>query len=100
MEHNSGYGYFSARLAKAFPNATAISIEPDSEKVNFHVRMLDSLGIDNNAVCLRAEDSDDVFKKLYDSPEFFRFQMMSNGLDKSFAETTDLETWGTRIGKL
>jgi hypothetical protein len=84
VEHNSGYGHFSTYLASNYPQATVVSIEPDSAKVTYHTQLLNSLNISNNAVCLRTASAMSVFRNVYECPELFRYQFISRGLEDIF----------------
>lgn len=84
VEHNSGYGFLSTKIAKTFPNATVVSIEVDESKAKHHFDMLEDLDIQNNAICVKGENDLIVFKNIYESPELFRFQVMMNGMLESF----------------
>jgi len=94
IEHNSGYGYVSTRLAGSFPNATIFSIVKDSITAGHHVSMLNKLDITNNAVCLTGDTDELIYKNIYESPELFRFQLNSNSLLDTFIKTKDLQHWG------
>jgi hypothetical protein len=100
VEHNSGYGYVSSRLAKRYPNATVVSIEEDILKVKYHVKYLESLSVENNAVCGKSpETNNEIAGNVYDSPEFFRYQLYSRGLLDSFERHRTVEGWGEEIGR-
>jgi hypothetical protein len=76
-----------------------VSIERNKHKVNQHIKMLLDLNIDNNAVCLKEVDKDSsIFKNIYDSPELFRFQLLSKGLMESFVVCDDVSDWGGEVG--
>eukprot|EP01034_Spumella_vulgaris_P022705 gene22705-28858_t len=100
VEHNSGYGYVSTRLAKSFPNATVISLERSATKVQHHVAMAEQLGVTNNAVCQKAVDDSLIHKNLYESPELFRFQLRAHSLMEDFIAARSVSDWGESIGTL
>jgi hypothetical protein len=93
VEHNSGYGYISSMVAKEFPNSTIISIERDLNKINHHIQILEDNKILNNAVCAKSVEDSIVFKNIYESPELFRFQLVSRGLLDSFGSSSSLFDW-------
>ncbi len=102
LDHKSGYGHLSALIAQAYPVATVISVEREEVAVDYHVRMLDAMNISNNAVCMLSQQTETkVFlTNLYESPEFFRFQILLNDVMQQFAESNDMEEWGSKIGYL
>ncbi|CAM9959911.1 unnamed protein product, partial [Ectocarpus fasciculatus] len=101
VEHNSGFGFLSTLVSAKYPNATVISLEADAFRVNHHVSMLNFLSLRNNAVCnkKRGEDST-MYKNIYESPELFRFQIMSQGFLESFRDSDNLYKWGADVGSL
>ena len=63
------------------------------------MRLLDRLGVLNNAVCNKAStDDSSIYKNIYESPELFRFQLISRGLLESFSSADSLEDWGVDVG--
>ena len=56
---------------KSFPNATVISLEKDIKKAQYHVKLLDAMGVLNNALCEKTTEDDVIFKNVYESPELF-----------------------------
>eukprot|EP01032_Pedospumella_encystans_P014321 gene14321-16455_t len=100
VEHDSGFGYVSLRVAKAFPNATVISLERSAPKVAHHVAMVKALFADNNAVCLKAEPDATIFRNVYESPELFRFQLQSRSMLDGFIEADSLIEWGSMVGTM
>jgi hypothetical protein len=100
VEHNSGYGYVSMRLARVFPNATVISLERSAAKVKHHVAMAEQLRVTNNAVCQKAADDSVIHKNLYESPELFRFQLRAHSLMEDFIASPSVAAWGESIGTL
>ena len=101
VEHNSEYGFISAQVAQRYYNASVVSLERDEKKLKQHVRMIDSLNIENNAVCSKGVDSDStIFQRIYESPELFRYQLVARGLLESFANTDDMSSWGADLGCL
>eukprot|EP00935_MAST-01C_sp_MAST-1C-sp1_P000902 g902.t1 len=113
MEYNSGGGALSMALAERFPNATVISIEGKDDLVKSHLQALErhaaagggSSGgeLRNNIVCHTSVDSD-VITKLYESPEFMRFQILSGNLIdrllKAQGKEGHLENFGKLLGQL
>lgn len=100
VEHDSGFGYVSLRLAKSYPNATVISIERNPGKVRHHVSMVKSLFVDNNAVCQKTEADSVIYKNIYESPELFRFQLLSRSMLDGFIESESLVEWGSMVGTM
>jgi hypothetical protein len=100
VEHNSDIGLISAQIAREYSNATVISLERNEEFVSQHVNMVTDLQILNNIVCLKTDLDSYISQRIYESPELFRFQLMTRGLLDSFADTADLDTWGKDIGNL
>jgi len=77
MEMGSGRGLFSMQVAKAFPNATIISVETSSTKTAAHYRMLKRHRLWNNLVCNSSLGlTDTLAKHLYESPELLRFLLL------------------------
>jgi methylase of polypeptide subunit release factors len=84
MEYNSGGGALSMALARRFPNATMISLESKKTLIDSHLRALEVAEnngekLHNNIVCHTNVDGS-MITKLYESPEFMRFQIMSGNL--------------------
>jgi hypothetical protein len=100
VEHDSGYGYVSLRIAKSYPNATVISIERTPNKVAHHVAMLDPLFISNNAVCRKTDSDVTIYKNIYESPELFRFQLLSRSMLDGFIDADSLQDWGAMMGTM
>ena len=100
IEHNSGYGYVSTRLAESFPNATVFSIVKDANTAGHHISMLNELDITNNAVCLTGDTDEIIYKNIYESPELFRFQLNANSLLDAFIKTKDMYHWGKMIAMM
>jgi len=100
IEHNSGYGYVSTRLAESFPNATIFSIAKDSITAGHHISMLNEFDITNNAVCLTGDTDELIYKNIYESPELFRFQLNANSLLDTFMKTKDLHHWGKTLAMM
>lgn len=101
VEHNSGSGYLSSLVSDTYRNATVISLEADEESVAHHVNMLEYMSISNNAVCKKKKGEDSImFKNIYESPELFRFQVMSRGFLENFRDADNLFTWGADTGSL
>ena len=104
VEHSSGQGFLSMLLAARFPNSTLVSMEDDYLSVRRHEFMLESLNITNNYVAHTSSSSygssssrSKILKNLYDSPELFRFQVVSKGLIEA-AETAHDSGAGDNIG--
>ena len=100
VEHDSGYGYVSLRIASSFPNATVISIERSADKVKHHVAMVKSLYAYNNAVCKKTESDSTICRNIYESPELFRFQLLSRSMLDGFIAAESLSDWGGMIGTM
>jgi len=99
VEHNSEYGFISALVAQQYSNASVVSLERNKIKMKQHVRMLEALKIENNVVCSKGDDSDSIiFQRIYESPELFRYQLVARGLLESFANTDDMNAWGSDLG--
>jgi len=100
VEHKSGYGHLSALVAMSFPDATVISLEQSDLAVDYHVNMLFSLNITNNAPCRIPSDVELslILKNLYETPELFRFQVFARDIIQSFAQSDDVNLWGLDIG--
>ncbi len=96
VEYFSGNGKLSIALARAHPLATVISIEHNKAAVKRHLKRLRKLAKDksaiaklnqnapadiaaNNMVC-RTKVDHALLKKVYESPEFFRYQIMGANL--------------------
>ena len=52
LEHGAGTGHLSALIASSFPNATVVSVEEDEVNAHVHLSMLQSMGVENNVVCV------------------------------------------------
>lgn len=100
VEHNSGFGYVSMRVAAAFPNATVLSLESDSGKATHHVEMVKAMKLWNNAVCIKTSSDASVYKNIYESPELFRFQLLSHHLLEEFVHVSSLAQWGEQLGTM
>lgn len=90
VEHDSGYGYLSTKIAKRYPNATVISLERDIMKTKFHYDMITSSSIHNNAICSKGDENYIIYKNIFDSPELFRFQVKTRGLIDEFISSYPL----------
>jgi hypothetical protein len=99
VEHGSGHGYFSAYLATQYPNSTILSLERDRAKTDHHVRMVEELGLINNAVCRKTQADDSILLNIVECPELFRFQLVSHGLVDAFS-VSNLEEWGRNVGTI
>lgn len=78
VDHGSGLGELSLAIARAFPEATVLSIDGEGEDEDVSAHLAASLrgGIFNNVIAKGVVGSE-LFKRLYDSPEFFRYQSYS-----------------------
>lgn len=76
IEHNSGVGSVSLLVASRFPLATVVSVEGDARLSDVHLARALRLNITNNLVCGTAPDAS-LARKLFKSPEFVRFQVVS-----------------------
>lgn len=76
VEHNSGMGHLSALIARHYPNATVLSLERAEAAVKHHVALIAAMDIQNNAVCVKPAAVDDttIYRNIYETPEFFRYQ--------------------------
>ena len=83
MHYDAGGGALAMRLAQQFPNATVLSIEPREKAVKRHLASLRSLWKDNkgrnNVVCQQTVDNN-LLQKLYESPEFLRYQLVGRSV--------------------
>lgn len=79
VEYGSDLGHVSLALARSFPEATVLSIEGDEESTNAHLAASLRGGILNNIIARGAVDAE-LFRRLHDSPEFFRYQALSQDL--------------------
>jgi hypothetical protein len=76
VEHASGTGALSLLVARAFPNATVLSIEGGAAETDAHLAAALRGGIANNIIARGSIDVEHV-KHLAESPEFFRYQAFS-----------------------
>ena len=74
MDYDSGTGEISLTVAKRFANSTVISLESDTTLVEEHRTLVTEMNATNNMVCMQAVNME-VVTKLYESPEFMRYQM-------------------------
>ena len=100
VEHNSGYGYLSTRIAKKYPNATVISLEKDSFKIAHHLKIIKTLGVRNNALCRKTVEDTTIYKNIYESPELLRFQYVPQSILKDFFSSASIEEWGQTVGQI
>lgn len=98
IEHDSGIGYLSTKIALQFPNATIFSLEKQQPMVSVHERVLGHLAVYNNPVCLKDSKDSVIFKNLYESPELFRFQVLFRKMLAAFQNSNTLSSWGKKIG--
>lgn len=76
-----------------------VSLEGDRAKVRHHVSLLDTLRLENNAVCAKADIDSVISGYIYESPEFFRYQFLSKGLLEKFATSKSTDDWGQSLGE-
>ena len=103
MEHSSGKGNVSMRLAAKFPNDTIISVEENEKKATGHWKHIKANeGPFNNIVC-NMKPGVTLMSKLLESPEVLRYQFV--GLEHVLSYLTDAkqiaelgETLGTAFG--
>lgn len=100
VEHNSGIGLLSAKIANEYKNASIVSLERNERFVEQHASMLADLNIQNNVICLKKDSDSYIFQRIYESPELFRFQILSDGFLDGFIENGDLNSWGRDLGNL
>lgn len=74
LEYGSGTGNLSLGVAALFPNSSVISVEPDETKATAHYRRLKNYNISNNVITVHAADNS-IADKLFQSPEFLRYQV-------------------------
>jgi len=79
VEYGSGTGSLSLALARSFPSATVLSIERDVGATDAHMAAALRGGIGNNVIA-KGEVDAELWRRLHDSPEFFRFQVLSRDL--------------------
>lgn len=75
LEYGSGAGELSMAIASAFPRSTVVSLEGSRALAQRHAEQIDALGLKNNVVCVQPVDASFVHK-LFESPEFLRYQML------------------------
>jgi hypothetical protein len=78
-EYNSGLGLLSLSVARMFPNATVLSIENEPSLTDAHLAATLRGGMHNNLI-LRSPIDLNTVTRLYESPEFFRYQHVSMDL--------------------
>lgn len=100
VEHNSGYGYLSTRIAKKYSNATIISLEKDGSKIAHHLKIIKSLGVRNNALCKKTVADTTIYKNIYESPELLRYQYVPQSMLKDFFSSASIEEWGQTVGQI
>lgn len=98
VEHNSGNGYISTRLAIDYPQATIISIERNKLYTTLHSKLLEKFNISNNAVCLKTALDEVIYKNIYECPELFRFQVLFHHVLRDFQLSKSLDSWGETMG--
>jgi hypothetical protein len=79
VELASGTGSLSLLVARAFPNATVLSIEGEEAATDAHLAATLRGGLANNLIARSAVDGE-LVRRIYDSPELFRFQTWSGDL--------------------
>ena len=75
VEYGSGTGVLAMQLAQAFPGSSIVSVERDRALHHRHAAHLRQVPLKNNVAC--HADTHNVVDKLYESPEFVRFQMVA-----------------------
>ena len=100
VEHSSGYGYLSTRIAKKYSNATVISLEKDSSKIAHHLKIIKTLGVRNNALCKKTVADTTIYKNIYESPELLRYQYVPQSMLKDFFSSASIEEWGQTVGQI
>jgi hypothetical protein len=85
VEYGSGLGELSLLMSRAFPLATILSVEDDENLCYDHLAASLRSELLNNVIA-KANVNDVTMKKLYDSPEFFRFQLLSKSFPSMLAE--------------
>eukprot|EP00802_Teleaulax_amphioxeia_P005385 Tamp_05389.p1 GENE.Tamp_05389~~Tamp_05389.p1 ORF type:complete len:825 (-),score=116.94 Tamp_05389:513-2654(-) len=75
IEYGSGLGFVGTTLASLYPGSTMVSVESDLALHRQHATHLRHVHLGNNVAC--HADSSSVIEKLYESPEFVRFQMLA-----------------------
>lgn len=102
MDHDSGLGHLSLRLALHFPEATVLSLERQSSQVKHHVTVRSRNSVLNNAVCRKPSETSDasIIQLLYESPELFRYQIAMSDIFDSFIQSESPEQWGSQLGPL
>jgi hypothetical protein len=81
VEYGSGLGELSLAVARAFPEATVLSVDGDGDEADVTSHLAASLrgGIFNNIIAKGVVGAE-LFSRLHDSPEFFRYQAYSADL--------------------
>jgi len=79
VEHAAGMGEVSLLVARAFPNATVLSLEPDARACDAHLAATLRGRLFNNLIA-RTGPLPETVRRIYDSPEFFRYQLASMDL--------------------
>lgn len=100
IEHDSGMGYLSTRLAMKYPNATIFALEREQSLSTLHEKISQRLEILNNPICLKDTADSAIFKNLYESPELFRFQLLFRNVLNTFQNSHNLASWGRDIGMI
>ena len=95
VEYGSGGGALSLAIAGRFPNATVLSLEGDAGLQEEHLAAVAHRNLWNNVLCAASTGSA-VANKFYESPEFFRYQVVSaNLLDTVLKATTTSSKGGS-----
>ena len=85
----------SLAIAGRFPNATVLSLEGDAGLQEEHLAAVAHRNLWNNVLCAASTGSA-VANKFYESPEFFRYQVVSaNLLDTVLKATTTSSRGGS-----
>lgn len=79
VEYNSGAGALSLNLARKFPEATIVSVEQSPRLTDAHLAAVMRGEHNNNIICRREVDKT-LASDLRESPEFFRYQILTGDL--------------------
>lgn len=93
VEFASGTGATSLLLARAFPNATVLSVEGDEDATNAHLAAALRGGI-ANAIIGRSTVDASLLRAVHDSPEFFRYQSLGRSLMSLLASSSSSSSGG------
>lgn len=82
----SGLGSLSLSIARRHKSSTIVSIEPKQSHANTHAREAMETNVSNDIVC-NGVLSKEQLVKFYESPEFFRFQVLGGNLIDHIRDT-------------